>query len=295
MASLNYDMYGGTSCATGSSAYSTNSSDCPMQYIETYYEPIKYASLGNNSYKYMWSGRSTTSIVDSYFSWVQKKVGSLIYETCKWDGEDSTWGYCGPCDTDNEYGWYSWGNTSATSDAWVLSQPAPKSPSDLLREMIQARQVPMVFTPTRRPLAAQAPTRELRARATLRRVIGDEKYRRFIKHGFVAVQAASGKVYQLFPGHEMTKVYVNGKLTEKLCVVLSGDFPPTDSLIMRYLMVLNDEDDFRSRANRWGASNTPLTAPGQPDQRPLVDIFNDLKRGVRINPRPSQRKVQKAA
>lgn len=114
-------------------------------------------------------------------------------------------------------------------------------------DIIRGRHAPVILT-SRRSIAVAADAREIRARETLRRVLGEEKFKRFLKHGFVSVRAKSGLVYQIFPGHDMTNVYRDGQRTERLCVVLSGSFPPTDSLIMRYLLILNDERDFRSHA-----------------------------------------------
>tara|TARA_Y100000034_G_C6761153_1_gene339025 strand:- start:415 stop:753 length:339 start_codon:yes stop_codon:yes gene_type:complete len=75
-----------------------------------------------------------------------------------------------------------------------------------------------------------------------------QKFRAFLKNGFISVRAKSGKVYQIFPGHDITCVFEQGKMIERLCVVLKGNFPPTDQLIVRYLILLNDEEKFRSIA-----------------------------------------------
>ncbi|MGH7175563.1 MAG: hypothetical protein ACREGR_04365, partial [Minisyncoccia bacterium] len=90
--------------------------------------------------------------------------------------------------------------------------------------------------------------REERARDTLCRVIGQRSYQSYLKKGFIVVTGKSGLRYQIFPGGGFTKVYKGGELVESLCVVLRGDFPPTDSLIMRYLLILNDENKFRGYA-----------------------------------------------
>ena len=75
--------------------------------------------------------------------------------------------------------------------------------------------------------------------------------------------------------------YRDGKKTECLCVVLQGGFPPTDSLIMRYLMILNDENGFRALANKQSIAHV---APQirKIDLRPLSQIFAELKSGSRI-------------
>jgi len=120
-------------------------------------------------------------------------------------------------------------------------------PKRRLREILQSRQAPLVIS-SRKSMPHPSDIREQRARETLRRVLGDDKFRRFIRHGFVSVKAKSGLVYQIFPAHGITNVYREGEKVERLCVVLRGDFPPTDSLIMRYLLILNDERDFRKHA-----------------------------------------------
>ena len=117
-----------------------------------------------------------------------------------------------------------------------------------IRAAIRRRHQPLI-TSSKRPVGTAVDVREQRARATLCRLIGTQSYQRFLASGFISVRSPrSGKVYQIFPGHGITKVYQHGKLQERLCVVLNGGFPPTDSLIVRYLMILNDEKDFRARA-----------------------------------------------
>jgi len=149
------------------------------------------------------------------------------------------------------------------------------SPQDRLREIIQSRQAPAIHV-RRKPMLFTEDIREMRARETLRTILGEEGFRNYVRNGFITVRARSGKSYQIFPSHGMTAVYQGGKMIEKLCVVLSGNFPPTDSLIMRYLLILNDENDFRSHANVWGAYSSPQRQTQQ-SQEPLTDIFRRLK------------------
>jgi hypothetical protein len=150
-----------------------------------------------------------------------------------------------------------------------------KTPAERLKEILNSRMAPSVLSNCR-PLGLTKDIREIRARETLLRVLGETKYRDFVRRGFISVRAKSGLVYQIFPGHDFTKVYDCGKMIDRLCVVLNGDFPPTDSLIMRYLMILNNEQQFRSYAIRHGAIRPEL--PQQPDQRSLAEIFRELKK-----------------
>jgi hypothetical protein len=118
-----------------------------------------------------------------------------------------------------------------------------KSPETKLREIIASRQAPAVHSRERWRLhrsKQQCPDeREARARQTLRRVIGDDKYRSFLVNGFVTVRnPKSGLSFQIFPGHGITCVFDKGKMVDRLCVVLEGDFPPTDSRLSRLMSAL---------------------------------------------------------
>ncbi len=142
---------------------------------------------------------------------------------------------------------YGWPTTALTIDD-IKVPSAFKTRADRLRELIRKRSGPAILI-GRTPAATKYDEREERARDVLRRVVGDERYRRFLAHGFVSVKARSGRVYCIYPGHQQTLVYQNGRMIERLCVVLRGQFPPTDTLITRYLMLLNDEAGFRKIAN----------------------------------------------
>lgn len=176
--------------------------------------------------------------------------------------------------------------TAYWTDALKRSAPPLPSVSESLKKILEARQAPFIIVRRSRPLSIAADIREARARQTMRRVLGDEGYQRFLCRGFVSVRAKSGRVYQIFPGHEFTRVYENGRMIERLCVVFKGsqDFPATDSLIMRYLLVLNDEDRFWALANKHGPLVTLAGAPALVDSRPLTEIMADLRdrRGLKL-------------
>jgi hypothetical protein len=150
-----------------------------------------------------------------------------------------------------------------------------KTPKERLREILDSRMAPGILSSCK-PLGMSKDIREIRARETLLRVLGEDKFRDFIRRGHVTVRAKSGLVYQIFPGHGITSVYDRGTMVERLCVVLTGDFPPTDSLIMRYLMILNNEQQFRGFAIKHGVIRPEL--PKQVDERSLPEIFRELKK-----------------
>lgn len=209
-------------------------------------------------------------------------------ETAAWTDNDTGW-------TDNCYRvratdaatatlYYKWSWYGSKGN--IYAEPAESREEFLKRrigEIIDKRCAPNIIirqNDRRKPMPMPADIREIRARETLRRVIGDRKFASFIKTGFVSVRARSGLVYQIFPGHGITCVFNQGQLVERLCVVLQGNFPPTDSLIMRYLMILNNENQFRSFAVKHGVHEPATFQVGEPDTRSLAEIFKELKTKV---------------
>ena len=214
-------------------------------------------------------GAESTRYLETCSTRLQKQIESNIYGIWQNDSDCrySTWK-----DSTAAYTFspYNWGNIGS------CLTPRPPKPSERLRAMIQARQAPLIIT-TRKPLDRKIDEREQRARDTLRRLVGENQYRRFLAHGFITARGKSGKAYQIKPGHGVTSVYSpTGEPIENLCVVLRGNFPPTDEAITRYLMILNDEDHFRSLAVVSRHYN-PNTKPRTPDQRPLPEIFRAFK------------------
>ena len=157
-----------------------------------------------------------------------------------------------------------------------------KSPTltERMREIIRARKAPGFIikqNDRRKPLPMPQDVREQRARETMRRVLGNTEYRRLLAHGFVSIKAKSGLVYQIFTGHGVTCVFNGDKVVERLCVVLRGTFCPTDSLMMRYLMILNDEEQFRKLAIKHGTTiHRREERPA--DNRSLLEIFQSIKK-----------------
>jgi hypothetical protein len=152
----------------------------------------------------------------------------------------------------------------------------PPSPREQLRRAMAQRLAPAIHV--LRKALTPAEEQETRARGTLRRVVGDEKFQRYLCCGFVTVRnPRNGLTYQCFPGHGGVKVWKDGKMVESWCVFLQGNFPPTDQLITRYLMVLNNPDQLRAIANVSQGRN-PMHQPQQAlPQEDLVQLFKKLK------------------
>ena len=238
-------------------------------------ECIKCNSTGDNSMYQGYVGGYIKKVItgsiynryDEDDGWARTATSWPVY------GESSIYKAASTCNYIN-----TWGDYNSGSPGWNTARmpiPAPLPLSERFRQILQARRTP-TFLLSRTPIKLAADERELRARETLRRMLGDDGFRRFLRNGFVSVRANSGKVYQIYPGHGMTIVYNQGTPVEKLCVVLRGDFTPTDSLITRYVMILHDEQHFRGLANVFQASPRSRTQPVI-DMRSLPQILQSLK------------------
>lgn len=161
------------------------------------------------------------------------------------------------------------------------SNPDPKAATKRkrrrLREIMKSRCFPgiLIKNPSRRPLPSPEDIREQRARETLRRIIGEKLWTQFLRKGFIQVRGKSGRYYQIFPSKNFTKVFQDGTLIERLCVVLKGNFPPTDSLIVRYLMILNDEENFWSVAIKQGKKGLYPAQTNNQSTLPLTEIYRN--------------------
>ena len=103
---------------------------------------------------------------------------------------------------------------------------------------------------TRGSLVHNVAENEQVAIETLREMISETEFRRYIKYGFILVQGNSGKTYQIFRNQSHTKVWKNGKVIEEICVRIKNvNIPPTDSVIAFHAMIRIDEEEFRKSGN----------------------------------------------
>lgn len=179
----------------------------------------------------------------------------------------------------------SWLGRVRVPDLPTVPWKTPTS-EDKLREMMRLRASPAAVAKKVSPLKGTTDEREVRARETLASIIGMDRYLKYLKRGFIAVRAASGLVYHIAPGSAMTSVYEGRKLVKRLCIHLghvpslvqgngfynSAQFPPTDEAIIKYLLLVNDEQRFVATAN-----SHHIHEPKAVDHRPLADIYRDLK------------------
>ncbi len=141
-------------------------------------------------------------------------VTNQVYKLVDTNSANGGWGWSCPV-------WKNAGFTTVATGCtgtgyWQRVEYLPQillSPRDRLREILRSRHAPAIVL-RGEPIKLPADHREQRARETLRMMLGEEKYRRFLTRGFVAIRAKSGLIYRLFPGYRQVEVYKLGALIE---------------------------------------------------------------------------------
>ncbi|MHA1948254.1 MAG: hypothetical protein ACW99G_02660 [Candidatus Thorarchaeota archaeon] len=183
----------------------------------------------------------------------------------------------------------------------IDSSQFPQSPENRIRKMIQSRMAPAIHVRSRTTertfvhgherfaLGNSKDIREVRARETLCRIVGQKRFSRYLRDGFVSVlNKRSRRLYQIYPGHGLTCVYEKGQVIERLCVHLKGGFAPTDDVIVRYLLAINDEDKLWELANKHGVTKNlwpdkfEMAKGDKLPERPfnLGEVFKEMKDGT---------------
>lgn len=136
-------------------------------------------------------------------------------------------------------GWLTTTDGSSATTMNVDVQPPPRRHGGIYK----------VRNRTRHSLHRPAAPEE-KARRLLQRLVGFQRYARYIRDGFVTHRGASGRVYQIFPGQTHMRVWFKGQRVEDLCLCIEDySIPPTDSVVMRLLMLEHSEAEFREQAN----------------------------------------------
>lgn len=140
----------------------------------------------------------------------------------------------------------SW-STGSGSYLWP-----PMSANDRYRAAILRNMSPDLDARNGALMAANGHPAEMKARKLLRDLIGEKQFRRYMVRGFIVCQGSSGVFYRIHGGSGMVYSLTKnsgGKLElfEKFCVQFKDpNLPFTDSVIMRKLLVENDEFALRS-------------------------------------------------
>ncbi len=144
-----------------------------------------------------------------------------------------------------------WGNASGAS--FYIS--GRKTKEEEIRDRLRANLQPEIVTRNRNLWGISLTEEEIRARTLLLELIGETAFRRYLRRGFIMVQGRSGTLYKVSGGDVKIISYIkdaSGKYVpnESFCVIFSyAKMPFTDGVIMRKLIIENDEFALRKRAN----------------------------------------------
>ena len=95
------------------------------------------------------------------------------------------------------------------------------------------------------------PKNEQIAMETLREMVTELEFRKYLKYGFVLVPGRSGDVFQVFRNKSHTRVWRNGEVIEEICVRINSKIkvPLTDNVIAFKTMIEADEHEFKKIGN----------------------------------------------
>lgn len=135
---------------------------------------------------------------------------------------------------------------------WAQACP---SKEDILRQRMRNNLAPKIITKNRDLWGVSISDDERRARQLLFELVGEASFRRYLRRGFIMVQGRSGTMYKISGGTTRVISYVKGpngnfEPYESFCVQFKQyDLPFTDGVIMRKLLVENDEFSLRKESN----------------------------------------------
>lgn len=91
---------------------------------------------------------------------------------------------------------------------------------------------------------------EKAALESLREMISEEEFRKYLKRGFISVRGRSGKDYQIFRDRWHAKVRMRGRVVAEVCSRIKDDHVPmTDNVIAFKTMIEADEAEFERAGN----------------------------------------------
>ena len=132
----------------------------------------------------------------------------------------------------------SWGN-------WGI----PVSKKDQFQQKIRSNLVIQIKSRVDLDSKVVSPA-ELRAMETLREIISESDFRKYLRYGFVLIKGQSGSVYQIFKNRSHTKVWRDGKIVEEICVrIKDQSIPPTDNIMAFKTIIETNEEEFKKLGN----------------------------------------------
>jgi hypothetical protein len=131
--------------------------------------------------------------------------------------------------------------------------PIELSPEELKKQAQKSRLKSnlIIQIKTRAELPQTLPDNEKIAMESLREVLSETEFRKYLKYGFILVKGQGGDTYQIFRNRSHTKVWRGGKVIEEICVRIKYEtgVPPTDNVIAFRAIIQTNENAFKKLGN----------------------------------------------
>lgn len=153
--------------------------------------------------------------------------------------------------TDGTGNWYGYNNLGPISVGGTVTSTYI-DPKEVIRYHLKEkirRNLRLDSDRKRNGLTTQVDPAEIKARETLRDMLSESDWRRYVTNGFIMVKAASGIWYQIH-NHKRVQIYEGGKRIGELCIHSQG-CPPSDHVINMKIMLELDEDAVWTGANKF--------------------------------------------
>jgi hypothetical protein len=141
------------------------------------------------------------------------------------------------------------------SELWfnICSESEPKDLKEVIRRTVKANLLICLKKCRSEGWHTDEEGTEELALCTLREMISEKDFKKYLKYGFVAIKGKSGDVYQVFRNKHHTKVWRGNRVVEEICIRLCSKVkvPPTDNVIAFMTMISADEEAFKKAGNRY--------------------------------------------
>jgi hypothetical protein len=123
--------------------------------------------------------------------------------------------------------------TSASSSMIIIREPRKLLLSQYIKQNL-------LIKSSSRYLSSKISMEEQKARDSLRDLITEKDWRRYVTNGFIMVKGEH-YWYQIFNDQRRIRVYHKGKHTHSICIHTDAACPPTDHVLNMKLLVELDE------------------------------------------------------
>lgn len=156
---------------------------------------------------------------------------------------------------------------------WTIGNFPKLSLKDLVKEAIRSNL--HIRTGRAKPLKSNVSPQELKARDTLRDLLTEAEWRRYVTNQFLMVKGRKGYWYQIFASQERVRVYKDGKFVNQICIHTDKACPPTDHVINLKILVEFDEDSLWRDGNVSEGYTPQVFTPHAPQR--LIEVANRLR------------------